>query len=138
MYIAKMIMWRILLKIVILQVFVNIVMDVIMILIDGVMIEPLLVPSFVVVMSSVLILLEVRQPALVIVVKRMPTRPVYLVMVNSVILWLFVVVVVLIGLKVPEQGRGTAGYRVSLPGHSLRVLENIVYLLRARGPSIIL
>jgi hypothetical protein len=139
MHIAKPIMRQILVEIVVMQVVVNVIMDVVVIGDGSVVIEPLLVPSFVVVMSSLLIPLEVRQPAVAIhVVKQMPTRPVYLIIVNTVILLVFVVVVVLVGLKVPEQGRGTAGYRVSLPGRSLRVLENIVYLLGTRGPNIVL
>ena len=73
-------------------------------IIEGVVIEPLLVSSFVIVMPSLLIPLEVRQPAVVKVVKQMPARPVYGIGVNTVVLLVSVVVVVRLGLKVPEQG----------------------------------
>lgn len=89
-------------------------------------------------MPSLLIPLEVRQPAVIKVVKQMPTRPVYGTVVTTVVLLVSVVVVVLVGLKVPEQGRGAAGYRVSLPGRALRVLENVADLLGARGRSVVL
>merc|ERR1719353_242776 len=85
-------------------------------------------------MPSLLVSLEVCQPAVVIqVVKQMPTRPVYGVMVNTVVLLVLVVVVVLVGLEVPQQRRGTAGNGVGLPSDALSVLENVVNLLGARG-----
>lgn len=51
--------------------------------------------------------------------------------IDAVILFVFVVKVVIIGLKVSEQRRATARDRVGLPNDIVRVLKNIAELAGA-------